>query len=535
MDQRIGRSTLLCPNPESSVLSDWPFITEQANKTKFTNILDACARNGTDDVFDEYIWLGTNPLEEDSDRFYFDGVKDRRSFPSSGDGISDGWEIHFGLDPLNRSNALLDLDDDGWDANRDGIISVDAARSLEALAVGEQLSTLEEFYVHLDDGNMVKSGMRSVELGAKEDTYTEYLLTAEAGSENISILHHDIRDMFDDGDYLWVGTKLGITVIDFESDMSTDYDLPQGHDLHDLILLDDHAVMVTENGVWISGKSDGMLEDILQWQYFPGRFTAGAELVAGGGDDYVIALGSDGFGSVFQINGASVSEYSIGNGIANAMNAGNATATSIVHVDVESGPTTLFIGTDVGMLSVETTSARDEAIPNWRFYFSTESTLVATDIEDLRTIGPEVNKNPATVNVLLADGPSGGQSQVVWIGTPSGLHRLDLLSGFLTHSGDYAHQGVDGATVDQANDINSIYSTGDEILVGSSWGLWSLNGGYAAVYGMTNQEWVPGMISAIAVHQVAGVDTIFVESGQDNSLIWNSWTLWQTIQMQTVC
>ena len=25
--------------------------------------------------------LGTNPLEEDSDRFYYDGVKDRRSFP----------------------------------------------------------------------------------------------------------------------------------------------------------------------------------------------------------------------------------------------------------------------------------------------------------------------------------------------------------------------------------------------------------------------------------------------------------------------
>ena len=53
------------------------------------------------------------------------------------------------------------------------------------------------------------------------------------------------------------------------------------------------------------------------------------------------------------------------------------------------------------MLTVETSSARDEAIPNWRFYFSTESTQVATDIEDLRVIGPEVNKNPATVNALL--------------------------------------------------------------------------------------------------------------------------------------
>ena len=91
------------PNPESSILSEWPFISESINSTKLTNILDACARNGTNGVIDEYIWLGTNPIEEDSDRFNYDGVKHRRLYPSSGDGISDGWEIHFGLDPLNLS------------------------------------------------------------------------------------------------------------------------------------------------------------------------------------------------------------------------------------------------------------------------------------------------------------------------------------------------------------------------------------------------------------------------------------------------
>ena len=101
------------PNPESSILNEWPFISESSNSTKFTNILEACARNGTDGVIDEYVWLGTNPVEEDSDRFNYDGVKHRRLFPSSGDGITDGWEIHFGLDPLNRSNALIDLDNDG--------------------------------------------------------------------------------------------------------------------------------------------------------------------------------------------------------------------------------------------------------------------------------------------------------------------------------------------------------------------------------------------------------------------------------------
>ena len=349
------------PNPESSILSDWPFISENSNVTLLTNILEACARNGTENIIDEYIWLGTNPIEEDSDRFNYDGVKHRRLFPSSGDGITDGWEIHFGLDPLNRSNALMDLDNDGWDANRDGIISVDAARSEEALAVGEQLSTLEEYFVHLDDGNMVRSGMRSVELGAKEGTYTEYLLTPEADSNEISILNHDIRDLYDDGSYLWVGSKLGVTVIDFENDSSVDYSLPQGHDLHDMIMLESHVVMITEKGVWISGLGDGTLDDTMQWQYFPGRYTAGAQLVAGGGDEYVVALGYGGFGSVFQINEITVTEYSLGSGISNAMAAGNATATSIVHVDVSSGPLTLFIGTDVGLLTVETSTARDEA------------------------------------------------------------------------------------------------------------------------------------------------------------------------------
>ena len=501
------------PNPESSILSEWPFISESSNTTKLTNILDACARNGTVGVIDEYVWLGTNPIEEDSDRFNFDGVKHRRLFPSSGDGITDGWEIHFGLDPLNRSNALIDLDNDGWDTNRDGIISLDLQRSEEALALGEQLSTLEEYFVHLDDGNMVKSGMRSADLSATEGTYTEYLLSQEADGDDVSIMNHDIRKFHDDGDRLWVGTKLGISIVDFENDVSTDYELPQGHDLHDMVILDSHVVMVTEAGVWIAEYSEGVIEEITQWEFYPGRYTAGAKLIADGGDDYVLALGYSGFGSVFQINEISVSELTVGTGITNALSTGNATATSIVHVDSTGGALTLFIGTDVGLLSVETTTARDAAIPNWRFYFSPEPTQIATDIDELRTIGAEVDKNPAYVNALLGDGPDGGQEQVVWIGTPSGLHRYDLLSGLITSGGDLEHQGVDGETVDFANDISSIYSTGNELIVGSGWGMWSINGGYAAVYGMTNQEWIPGYISATIVHQVEGVDKIFVGIG----------------------
>ena len=501
------------PNPESSILYDWPFITQNSNITLFENILSACARNATDGIIDEYIWLGTNPIEDDSDRFNYDGVKHRRLFPSSGDGISDGWEIHFGLDPLNRSNALIDLDNDGWDSNRDGVISVDAARSEEALKVGEQLSTLEEYFVHLDDGNTVKSGMRSVELGASEGTYTEYLLSPEAGPDEMSILNHDVRELVDDGNYLWIGTKLGVTVMDFEESESMDYELPQGHDLNDLILLEDYLVMVTNGGVWFAAKDGGTLDDISLWDYYPGTYTAGAQLVTDGGDDYIVALGFGGFGSVFQINSISITELQLGTGISDTMYSGNATATVIEHVDVSSGPLTLYVGTDVGLFTVETASARDAAVPNWKFYYSLEPTSIASNIDDLRAMGAQGGDNPATVNALLGDGPDGGAMQVVWVGTPSGLHRMDLISGLLTHGGDYEHPGIDGTSVPSANEIHSIHSTGSELIIGSGWGMWSLNGGYSAVYGMTNQEWVPGLISAITVHSVAGVDTVFTGIG----------------------
>ena len=59
-------------------------------------------------VIDEDLWLGTDPLLADSDRYHWDGFSIRRLFPSFGDGIPDGWEVHFGLEPLNRTNALLD-------------------------------------------------------------------------------------------------------------------------------------------------------------------------------------------------------------------------------------------------------------------------------------------------------------------------------------------------------------------------------------------------------------------------------------------
>ena len=64
-------------------------------------------------------YLGnTNPTDNDSDD----------------DGMFDGWETTFGLDPLDPADAQLDPDEDGWDFNRDGTI-----------VLSEQFVNLEEY------------------------------------------------------------------------------------------------------------------------------------------------------------------------------------------------------------------------------------------------------------------------------------------------------------------------------------------------------------------------------------------------------
>ena len=69
----------------------------------------------------EYL-LNTQPADPDTD----------------GDGLPDGWEVFFGMDPLNRSDRLEDPDIDGWDLDRDGFISKDVSSKEEDLERGEE-------------------------------------------------------------------------------------------------------------------------------------------------------------------------------------------------------------------------------------------------------------------------------------------------------------------------------------------------------------------------------------------------------------
>ncbi|MCS5533592.1 MAG: thrombospondin type 3 repeat-containing protein [Candidatus Poseidoniaceae archaeon] len=502
--------------PHGSILKSWPYLPSGDNAT-FHNLLSACTVNATN-VVDEDLWLGTDPLLEDSDRYHWDGFSIRRLFPSYGDGMPDGWEAHFGLDPLNRTDALLDPDSDGWDFNRDGVISPDVSRTRTALKIGEELSNFEEYLIHFDNGNTIIPGLKTAYLGAEESTSTQFPLSFTASEEEMSIIHHDITDLDVNGEQLYVTTKYGITVLDYETKTSTDQWMPQGVELFDSIILTEDSIayamaIATSVGVVVAPlQVDGGLVELSSWNWEEiGQINSLQQLNIEGTSQQILALGDAGTGNVLEIdNEAKISAvHELGNGIKSALFEANASVSSLAHGSSNGGVQTLYIGTDRGLLISETATARDDSPATWRFFFTPESTGLPAIVDELRSLPLGVIGNPAEVRDIVLDGPSASNSQVLWFGTPAGLHRVDLLTDTITHSGEYQHPGIDGLTIKEANDIYSIYPTGDEILVGSAWGVWAIAGDYSTVYGLQTQERIAGEIVAINILDIDGNNTIF--------------------------
>ena len=102
-------------------------------------------------------WLGSDPTKADSDYYTWSEVI-AIGLAVPGDGIPDGWEVHYGLDPRNSSDAILDSDSDGWDLDRDGFLIPDISTSTAHW--GEAFSNYEEYMVHFDDGAWVTPGLR---------------------------------------------------------------------------------------------------------------------------------------------------------------------------------------------------------------------------------------------------------------------------------------------------------------------------------------------------------------------------------------
>ena len=501
--------------PEGSILKSWPYIQSGSNAS-FHNLLPACTTNSTAPVGED-MWLGTDPLLDDSDRYYWDGFSVRPLYPSFGDGMPDGWEVHFGLDPLNRSNALADPDQDGWDTNRDGGISADLARTQTAMEFGEALSTLQEYGVHFDNGNTIYPGLKFTQLG-DDSEYSVMPLVYDVTGEELAVMHHDIRALDQYEGNLYTMTKYGISILNLDDSTQYHQWMPQGVEIHDGLLIRSNGVpyslaLATTAGFALAPLlADGTLGSLSTWDWsMVGEIHALALLEGTDGNDQVIGLGHAGTGGIIDISSVgTISEtYALGQGLRAGLEFANASVTSIQHGSVGGSTLVLFVGTDRGLMTVETASARDEVAGQWRFFYTQESTGISPDVDELRSLPLGTVGNPAEVRDILLDGPLSSNSQSLWFGTPAGLHKLNLVEDSIEHSGLLLHPGVDGKLSKQTNSIQSIHATGDELLIGSDWGLWAIAGDYTAVYGLQDQTRIPGEISAITTMLVGGNMTLF--------------------------
>ena len=490
--------------PEGSVLKTWPYLPSGANAT-FHNLLSACTNRAVNPVGED-LWLGTDPLLDDSDRYLWDGFSVRPLYPSFGDGIPDGWEVHFGLSPLNRSNALDDPDRDGWDTNRDGGISDDVSRTETALKVGEALSTLEEYLVYYDDGNTVYPGLKSTMLG-DSDGFTTLPLVYDTPQDIMAVMHHDVRALDQHEQTLYAMTKYGVSVLGLDDNTQSHHSLPQGVVLHDGFLARSGgapyaAVLGTSIGFAVAPLlADGSLGSISTWDWsLDGPLHAVAPLAGEDVSLHAIGLGDAGEGAIVEIDGSAsiATTYELGTGLVAGLAEANASVSSIQHGMVGGTTFTLFVGTDRGLFVLETTSARDDQAGDWRFFYTPDSTPIPTDVDGVRSLPLGTTGNPAEVRTIVLDGPDDDNAQALWFGTPAGLHKLDLIDDIIEHSGMMAHPGVDGKLSKDTNSIHAIHPTGDELLIGAEWGLWALAGDYSAVYGVQEQTRLPGRITAIA-------------------------------------
>ena len=167
-------------------------------------------------------WLGSDPTESDSDYYsWAEIISVGLAVP--GDGIPDGWEVHYGLDPRNASDAILDSDSDGWDLDRDGYIIPDT--SVATSSWGESFSNYEEYMIYYDEGVSVTPGLRSIDLSEDQNSFITYDQSTSPKLVDASV-HTIISD--NQRDRLIIGSEFGITILDPFNDVSSTIDFPSG-------------------------------------------------------------------------------------------------------------------------------------------------------------------------------------------------------------------------------------------------------------------------------------------------------------------
>ncbi len=449
-------------------------------------------------------WLGSDPRRMDSDHYTWSELLPT-SLAVPGDGIPDGWEAYYGLDPRNASDATLDSDSDGWDIDRDGFIIPDS--SIATARWGEAFSNYEEYLIHMDSGHWVRPGLRGTILTSQSDE----VMLFDQGT-NPMLVDGRVHTVLSDNprDRLLVGSAYGITAINPFESISSTFELPSGMELFTMMRWnpssEDYLILGTNHGIHSLILENGLPQmDTLSASNL-GPVQVIEPLQTGSGDLDLILLGHG--SNAWR---TTISEPSSGTGnpdfseviaieeLTEMLDIVGASFTEVIHVPMSGRGPMLIVGTDSGMIRWDTTDGTSSiGQPFW--IYTTENAEEYVQFADLLN-----QSKSAVVNVMELAGPvatDGSLEEVtgVWLGTPGGIHLIDLdlfvglpKQAFNTDRMFNLERWEEGA-----NDIHSIHAIDGQILLGSRDGTWALEGGSQGVLGIEeNQTRMPGLVTSL--------------------------------------
>tara|TARA_B110000444_G_scaffold40011_1_gene35807 strand:+ start:5594 stop:11314 length:5721 start_codon:yes stop_codon:yes gene_type:complete len=462
-------------------------------------------------------WLGSDPTESDSDYYSWAEIISV-GLVVPGDGIPDGWEVHYGLDPRNASDSIIDSDLDGWDLDRDGYVIPDT--SVATSSWGESFSNYEEYMVHYDEGISVTPGLRSIEISDSEDIFSTFDQSTDPQLVDASV-HTIIPD--NERDRLIIGSKYGITIFDPFNELSTLKELPSGVELKSMMKwsneVGEYLVMSTNYGVSIIEIENGV--PLIE------AFSIGnddssvlidsiSEMVVlnTGSSNLDLMIFSDQEVWTISITDSSISDPVYLDSISELLANNAARVNTALHMEMDGRGPLLLIGTDGGLVAWNTTDGSDSTGEPW-WVFDRENSENFVRKADLLNVSKS-----AIVNTIVPAGPkdSSGSFELItgaWIGTAGGLHLIDIekIISMPLLAFDSERMWKEENWLSGSNDIHSIFTLNNQIIVGSRDGTWVLDGGYQGVTGISdNQTYLPGLVSTLVtlesstgIHLFAGI------------------------------
>ena len=454
-------------------------------------------------------WLGSDPTESDSDYYTWSEVL-AVGLAVPGDGIPDGWEVHYGLDPRNSSDAIEDTDLDGWDLDRDGFIIPDI--STATVHWGEAFSNYEEYMIHYDNGAWVTPGLRGSQITSEETTYVSFDQSTTPGLVDGAV-HTVIPDQ--SRDRLLVGSKYGITAMDPFGGSAVLHSLPSGLEMNTMFRWSpgesDYLLIGSNVGLHYVALENGLpVMDTLTESNL-GPIEQISQLDTGSGDLDLMIFGNSSAWTVtmsLSDEGADLSTPAPNDAMSEILSDADAQTRDVAHVPMFGRGPLLLVGTDAGLIAWNTTDGSTSIGGPW-WVFDRENAEEFVQRADLLNISKS-----AIVNVLVKAGPldaTGGVEEVtgVWVGTAGGLHLLDLQ--LLIQMPRTAFDTERMYNIDRwqngANDIHSILPMDGMIYLGSRDGTWCLEGGHAGILGLgLNQTRIPGLVTSMtALNQASNI------------------------------